>query len=389
MTVELVPLEGLPEITAGDDLADLLAPALREAGVTEDDVVVITSKIVSKAEGRLVPGTDRTGAVARETVRVVARRDDLVIAETRHGFVCANAGVDASNLAEGVLALLPEDPDGSADRLRLALSSTLGIERLGVVITDTFGRAWRTGVVNVAIGCAGLPAAVDLRGTTDHHGQVLEATVVAYADEIAAASGLVMAKDARVPAAIVRGLVSPDAPDGRAADMIRPADEDLFRTSPLEALRAAQEATAFDPGEIGRPVLEEAVAAALVGAPAELPLGLRIVVVTSNGGRAALGAALPEAPPGASAWLVVSAERAAEPADLGAITERLRLALAAQGLGVASPVVAEETNEAVRDVIGGEPGLTIAGVMACGRTSGDGGGAIHPQVDPTSLTAWR
>ena len=143
-----------------------------------------------------------------ETERVVARRGDLVIAETRHGFVCANAGVDASNLDTGTLALLPLDPDATAERIRHGLGETLGA-RLGVVITDTFGRAWRTGVVNVAIGCAGVPATVDLRGRPDDRGRPLEATVVALADEIAAASGLVMGKDARVPVALVRGVRPP------------------------------------------------------------------------------------------------------------------------------------------------------------------------------------
>ncbi len=195
--------------------------------------MVVTSKIVSKAEGRLVPGFERADAIARETRRVVARRGDLVIAETAQGFVCANAGVDASNVEPGTLALLPEDPDRSALAMRAALAERLGV-RLAVVITDTFGRAWRTGLVNVAIGCAGLPAVVDLRGTADHFGHELEATVVALADEVAAASGLVMAKAARVPAAIVRGIDRSEAPDGAAADLLRPR-----RGRPLPRIAAA------------------------------------------------------------------------------------------------------------------------------------------------------
>ena len=169
VSVEVQAIEGLPEVRPGDDLAALLAPALRAIGVRDGDVVAVTSKIVSKAEGRLIPGEDRADAVARETVRVVARRGDLVIAETAHGFVCANAGVDASNVEAGTLALLPVDPDGSAARLRDALRAQLHVE-VAVVITDTFGRAWREGLVNVAIGCAGMPAAVDLRGSADHFG---------------------------------------------------------------------------------------------------------------------------------------------------------------------------------------------------------------------------
>ncbi|MFM7719461.1 MAG: coenzyme F420-0:L-glutamate ligase, partial [Actinomycetota bacterium] len=215
MTLEVRPIEGLPEVAPGDDLAALLAAQLD--GARDGDVVAVTQKIVSKAEGRVVPEGDlgRAGWVARETTRVVARRGDLVIAETRHGLVCANAGVDASNVAPGFLTLLPEDPDASAERIRDGLRRALGVD-LGVVVTDTFGRAWRDGVVNVAIGCAGLPALVDLRGTPDHAGRELEATVVALADEVAAASGLVMGKAARVPAGVLGGLASTDAPPAPA-----------------------------------------------------------------------------------------------------------------------------------------------------------------------------
>jgi coenzyme F420-0:L-glutamate ligase/coenzyme F420-1:gamma-L-glutamate ligase len=204
-TVEVVPIEGLPDIQPGDDLAGLVANAARHLGLRPGDVVVVTQKVVSKAEGRVVEDGDRPRWVGREARRVVARRGELVIAQTAHGFVCANAGVDASNVAEGFLTLLPEDPDASAERLRTELSTAAG-GPVGVVVTDTFGRPWRRGLVNVAIGCAGLPALVDLRGTKDHTGRVLEATVVALADEVAGASGLVMGKADRVPAAIVRGL---------------------------------------------------------------------------------------------------------------------------------------------------------------------------------------
>src|SRR5215470_14493745 len=198
MSVQVLPVEGMPIVRPGDDLAAMLEEPLRALGARDGDVVVVTQKIVSKAEGRVVAG-DHAAWVERETERVVARRGDLTIAATRHGFVCANAGVDASNVEDGGLTLLPDDPDGTAERLRAALTATLGLDRLGVVITDTFGRAWREGVVNVAIGVAGLPAVVDLRGTPDHAGRVLEATVVALADEIAAASGLVMGKASRIP----------------------------------------------------------------------------------------------------------------------------------------------------------------------------------------------
>jgi coenzyme F420-0:L-glutamate ligase/coenzyme F420-1:gamma-L-glutamate ligase len=236
VTVEIKPVEGLPEIRDGDDLGAMLADPVRALGIRDGDVVVVTQKIVSKAEGRVVPveGEGRSTWIRRETRRVVARRGDLVIAETRHGFVCANAGVDASNVEAGFVSLLPIDPDASAERIRSSLLERLRLTTLGLVVTDTFGRPWRNGLVNVAIGCAGLPAAIDLRGQFDHHGRELEATIVALADEVAAASGLVMGKSARVPAALVRGLDVGSAAPGRAADLIRPPDEDLFREGTIE-----------------------------------------------------------------------------------------------------------------------------------------------------------
>jgi dehydro coenzyme F420 reductase / coenzyme F420-0:L-glutamate ligase / coenzyme F420-1:gamma-L-glutamate ligase len=268
MTVEIVPVPGLPEIRAGHDLATLIGDS---AELRDGDVVAVTQKAVSKAEGRVVPDAEGKGAwVAREARRVVARRGDLVIAETRHGFVCANAGVDASNVPEGFLTLLPEDPDGSAARIHAGLRDRTGRD-LAVVITDTFGRPWRHGLVNVAIGCAGFPALVDLRGTKDAGGRLLEATVVALADEVAAASGLVMGKADGVPAAVVRGLLH-DAPPGTARDLVRPPADDLFRFSPLTAISARRTVRQFGPGPVPRETLVEAVAAALT---APVPHGSR------------------------------------------------------------------------------------------------------------------
>jgi coenzyme F420-0:L-glutamate ligase/coenzyme F420-1:gamma-L-glutamate ligase len=266
MTVEVIPVPGMPEVEAGDDLAALLHRSIRSAGLDlrDGDILAVTQKIVSKAEGRVVPeGRDgKAGWVHRETRRVVARRLDTVIAETRHGFVCAAAGVDASNVAEGFLTLLPDDPDASAERIGTALSQAAGV-RLGVVITDTFGRPWRQGVVNVAIGCAALPAVVDLRGTKDAGGRILEATIVALADEVAAASGLAMGKAEGLPAAIVRGVRRPSGvPDLPAASMIRTSAEDLFRESPLQALHARRSVRTFGPQTVPRAALSEAVAAA-------------------------------------------------------------------------------------------------------------------------------
>jgi len=258
--LEILPVDGVPEIRPGDDLGALLAERL--ASIRDGDVVAVTQKVVSKAEGRVVAeeGVGRAAWIERETVRVVARRGDLMIAETRHGFVCANAGVDASNVEAGFLTLLPGDPDASAERLRVGFAERLGVD-VGVVVTDTFGRPWRQGLVNVAIGCAGLPALVDLRGATDHHGRELETTVVALADEVAAASGLVMGKSSRVPAALVRGLTTIAEP-GRARDLIRPAENDLFRESPLLSISTRRTIRSFAGGDVSREAIEEAVRAA-------------------------------------------------------------------------------------------------------------------------------
>jgi coenzyme F420-0:L-glutamate ligase/coenzyme F420-1:gamma-L-glutamate ligase len=209
---------GLPEVREGDDLAALLAEA---AQFEEGDVLVVSHKIVSKAEGRVLRGVEKLDAVLSEARRILRRRDSLVIAETRHGLVCASAGVDASNAPEpGSLVLLPLDPDASAARLH---------ERLGVavIISDSFGRAWRQGTTDVAIGAAGLTTLLDLRGERDATGYELEATTIAIADEIAGAAELVKGKTRGVPAAIVRGLSV--GGEGTAQDLVMPTERDLFR----------------------------------------------------------------------------------------------------------------------------------------------------------------
>jgi dehydro coenzyme F420 reductase / coenzyme F420-0:L-glutamate ligase / coenzyme F420-1:gamma-L-glutamate ligase len=295
VSIEILPIQGLPEIRPGDDLAAALEAPLREHGPRGGDVVVVTSKAVSKAEGRLVTGTDRASWVDRETVRVVARRGDLVIAETRHGFVCANAGVDASNVDPGTIALLPEDPDLSAERLRSALETRLGVRPLGVVITDTFGRPWREGLVDVAIGLAGLPALIDLRGTPDDRGRVLEATVVALADQVAAASGLEMRKAARIPAVIARGLGAGTEPGGRASDLVRPADEDLFREAPLLSISARRTIRSFGAGDVPRAVIEEAVMAACTAPAPHHTRPWRFTALLTPPARRTLLAAIAEA----------------------------------------------------------------------------------------------
>jgi coenzyme F420-0:L-glutamate ligase / coenzyme F420-1:gamma-L-glutamate ligase len=271
MNLQVLPVRGVPEIREGDDLAAALLHAVGPGALRDGDVVVVTQKVVSKAEGRLVPAPDGKGRwVEREARRVVARRGDLVIAETRHGFVCASAGVDESNVPPGMVTLLPEDPDRSAAGLREAIRSGTGTD-VGVVITDTFGRPWRRGLVDVAIGCAGVPALADLRGRPDAVGRPLEVTVLAVADQVAAAAGAVMGKAGSIPAAIVRGLAA-DAPPGRGRELIRPPDEDLFRFGPLEVLSARRTVREFGPGPVPREVLIHAVAAALT---APVPHGSR------------------------------------------------------------------------------------------------------------------
>jgi coenzyme F420-0:L-glutamate ligase/coenzyme F420-1:gamma-L-glutamate ligase len=241
--VEVIGVPGLPEVRPGDDVGELIAAHAR---LQDQDIVVVAQKIVSKAEGRIrslrevEPGeaalryAERLQADPRvvqvildETVRVV-RDERVLIVETRQGYVCANAGVDHSNVpGEDSVTLLPEDSDASASALRRRLEELTG-RRLGVIVADTFGRAWRMGITNVALGVAGLPALVDYRGRPDDYGQELTATLVAVADEVACAAELVMGKTDRLPVAVVRGY-RPAAPPGSGRDLIRPPELDLFR----------------------------------------------------------------------------------------------------------------------------------------------------------------
>jgi coenzyme F420-0:L-glutamate ligase/coenzyme F420-1:gamma-L-glutamate ligase len=232
--------DGLPEIAPGDDLVALLATVLREDGVRDGDVLVLTSKVVSKAEGRVVSADDREQAITDETVRVVATREHASgvtrIVENRLGLVMAAAGVDASNTPEGTVLLLPVDPDASARRLRAGLSSLFGV-RIGVVITDTAGRPWRQGVTDIAIGAAGLVVLDDLRGQVDTFGRPLVMTQAAVADEIASAGELVKGKAEGRPLAVVRGLghlvTDDDGPGARV--LVRLGDEDMFQQGSAEA----------------------------------------------------------------------------------------------------------------------------------------------------------
>jgi len=231
----IIPVEGMPEVTAGDTLSALLvdAAAAQETPLHDGDCVVVTQKVVSKAEGRIVP-LDPDDLVARralvesESVRVLRRRGDLIISETPHGFVCANAGVDLSNVADGFAALLPADADRSARRIRDGVRARAGVD-VAVVVSDTFGRAWRTGLTDVAIGVAGIAAVMDLRGARDANGRELHVTEVAVADEIAGAAELVMGKASRVAAAVVRGLDPSWLRDSSVRELVRHPSEDLFR----------------------------------------------------------------------------------------------------------------------------------------------------------------
>jgi coenzyme F420-0:L-glutamate ligase / coenzyme F420-1:gamma-L-glutamate ligase len=237
----VIPVRGLPEVREGDDLAALIAAA---AKLADGDIVVVAHKVVSKAEGRVVRLAEveasaqardlaadedprRLEVILRESARVVRTRPPLVIAETRHGFVCASAGVDSSNAPEaGTLVLLPVDPDASAARLRARLRELTGAE-IAVIVSDSFGRAWRQGTTDVAIGCAGLEPLLDLHGERDATGYELHATVIAVADELAGAAELVRGKLNRVPAAVVRGF-EPSG-EGTARELVIPPDRDLFR----------------------------------------------------------------------------------------------------------------------------------------------------------------
>ena len=230
--LEILPVEGIGEVRPGDDLSRLLAKAAPD--LADGDVLVVTQKVVSKAEAQLVPidpndPASKARIVEGESVRVLRRRGELVISETRHGFVCANAGVDLSNVEEGWAALLPEDPDRSARRLRDGLRGRLSVE-VAVIISDTFGRVWRRGLTDVAIGCAGIRAVVDLRGTPDALGRELAVTEVCVVDELAAAAELVMGKSSGICAAVIRGVDASWLGRGEVrAEVVRPPTEDLFR----------------------------------------------------------------------------------------------------------------------------------------------------------------
>jgi coenzyme F420-0:L-glutamate ligase / coenzyme F420-1:gamma-L-glutamate ligase len=264
MSITITPITGIGEVSPGDDLGSVIKAALAAQAFSLEpgDIVVVTSKVVSKAEGALVAGMDRLEAIKNETVRVVAQRGQTTISQTRHGFVMAAAGVDASDIPSGLIALLPEDPDASARGLKSSLEHLA--DPIAVIITDTFGRPWRDGLVDQALGVAGIESVIDYRGNNDSFGRALEATVMAVVDEIASASELVRGKSIGVPAAVVRGLahlVTADVGPG-IAPLLRSPAHDWFRFGHRDLVTSRRTVRTY----LDLPVPREAVRVALAAA---------------------------------------------------------------------------------------------------------------------------
>lgn len=344
MRIEVLPVLGIGPVSPGDDLAALIATAA--PWLRNGDVLVVTSKIVSKAEGRLVDvpldGPERAAAreeiLAAETARPVARRGPTRIVQTHHGFVMASAGIDASNVDRSQVVLLPKDPDGSARSLRAALRERHGAD-VAVIVSDTMGRPWRNGLTDVALGVAGIGAIRDHRGEVDPYGNELNVTQMAVVDELAGAGELVKGKCDQVPVAVVRGYPGVPEPDDAvgAAALVRDAEHDLFSLGTAEARAAGLHAAATltDASFDGDPTDQVAVARAIAAVAVVIAPGTVFTQVTDEGVRARLAAAVPGWPPGATALVTAESAAAGDPAGLvrfGADLHRLRAALAAEGV---------------------------------------------------------
>lgn len=411
MTYTVTGVEGLPEVRPGDDLAALLDGV----DLRDGDVVVVTSKVVSKAEDRLVAVTgtpdereeQRQKLIDSESVREVARRGPTRIVETRHGFVLASAGVDTSNVGTDALALLPLDADASARRLRDGLRARRGVE-VGVVVSDTFGRPWRRGLTDVAIGVAGLGAIRDFVGQRDRFGSELHMTQVAEADEIASAAELAMGKLDGVPVAVVRGLAPPPDDGLGVRSMLREPGEDMFRLGTDEVVTGRRTVRSFLPDRVDPAVLQRAIAAAVTAPAPHHTTPWRFVLVDTDEGRAALLSAMRRAwtedltadglPPerierrlarsdallGAAPYLVVpclvtegahhypderraTAEREMFLVAMGAAVENLMVALSASGLGSCWVSSTMFCKEPVRRALGLPDGWDPMGTVAVGK----------------------
>ncbi|MEH0843413.1 coenzyme F420-0:L-glutamate ligase [Micromonospora sp. CPCC 205711] len=344
MRLEILPVPGIGDVTEGDDLAAMIATAA--PWLRDDDVLVVTSKIVSKAEGRLVDvpadGPERLAArdevLAAETARVVASRGPTRIVQTHHGFVMASAGIDASNVDKTRLVLLPEDPDASARALRAALRDRYDVD-VAVIISDTMGRPWRNGLTDVALGVAGMAAIRDHRGEVDPYGNELQLTQMAVVDELAGAGELIKGKCDQVPVAVVRGYLSAVRPDdgAGASALVRESELDLFSLGTAEAradgLRSA--ATA-DPGPGGTPPDPAAVARAIAAVADVIAPGTAFTHVTDDEVRAGLVSSVDGWPADATGLVLGAAPTPVDQPDLvrfGADLQRLRTALAAEGIG--------------------------------------------------------